>query len=103
MTREQVLASLKRHRRLFIRAYLFGSLARNEGDAYSDADIIFVRDTAKDFFHRVTEIMDIMFELGDVDALIYTPDEFARMREESGFIQSVTEEAIAVEGEQNRG
>ncbi len=30
------------------------------------------------FFHRVTEIMDIMLELRDVDALIYTPEEFAR-------------------------
>ena len=95
-----MLESLASHKHLFQKAFVFGSVAREESDEHSDADILFVRDTGLDFFHRVTEIMDIMLELRNVDALIYTPDEFERMKNSSGFIQTVIEEAIEVEGEQ---
>ena len=91
---------LKKNRRLFKTAYLFGSVARDEGDEYSDADVILVRDSSKDFFHRVTEVMDIVNDFGAVDLLIYTPEEFARMRETDGFVANVVEEAVEIEGQQ---
>ena len=102
MTRQSVLEALSRHDRLFIRAYVFGSVARGECDEHSDADVVFVRETGRDFFHRIADLMDIVLELGNVDALIYTPDEFARLKADSGFIQTVIEEAIEVEGKQKR-
>lgn len=102
MTREFAIKSLKKHKDLFQKAYIFGSMARGESDEYSDADIVFIRDTKRDFFHRVIDIMDIILDLEDVDALIYTAAEFEKMRQTNGFIQSVIEEAIQVEGEQPR-
>jgi len=102
MNREQVVATLSKHSDLFQKAYIFGSVARGEIDEFSDVDIVFVRDTDKDFFHRVLDIMDIILELKSVDALIYTSNEFEKMRKSSGFIQTVVEEAVEVEGNQKR-
>lgn len=85
---------------MFKHAYLFGSVARDEGDEYSDTDVILVRDSNKDFFHRVTEVMDLVEAFGAADLLIYTPQEFERMRRTSGFVASVLEEAVPVEGQQ---
>ena len=102
MNREFVVETLSKHSDLFQRAYIFGSVARGEYDEFSDVDIVFVRDTDRDFFHRVLDIMDIILELKSVDALIYTSNEFEKMRKTSGFIQTVIEEAVEVEGNQKR-
>ncbi len=45
--------------------------------------------------------MPLVDDLGTADALIYRPGEFGRMRESSGFLQSVMQEAIEIEGEQS--
>ena len=102
MTREFTIASLKKHSDLFQTAYIFGSVARGESDEYSDADIVFIRDTTRDFFHRVIDIIDIILDLENVDTLIYTAAEFEKLRQTSGFIQLVIEEGIRIEGEQPR-
>ena len=94
------MSALENNRELFREAYLFGSVARDEADEYSDADVILIRDSDKDFFHRVTEVMSLVETLGAVDLLIYTPEEFVRMREAGGFVTSVLEEAVVVEGQQ---
>ena len=100
MTRRSAVSVLEKNRRLFKKAFLFGSVARDEADEYSDADVILVRDSDKDFFHRITEVMDLVNDFGAVDLLIYTPEEFTRMRNSSGFVASVIEEAVIVEGQQ---
>ena len=100
MDRDTVIVTLTRHSSLFEKAYLFGSTARGEADEHCDADVIIVRRSEKDSFHRVTEVMDIVLELSGADLLIYTPAEFQRMKETSGFIQTVLGEAIVVEGQQ---
>jgi len=100
MRRDAALAIITRYRPLFRAAYLFGSTARDEADEHSDADIILIRETDTDFFHRIIEVMPLVDDLGRADALIYTPAEFGRLRESSGFVQSVIQEAIEIEGEQ---
>ena len=102
MTREFTIASLKKHNELSQKAYIFGSMARGESDEYSDADIVLIRDTKRDFFHRVIDIMNIILDLENVDALIYATSGFEKLRQTNGFIQSVIEDAIQVEGEQPR-
>jgi hypothetical protein len=92
MRRHDALAVIARHRPLFRKAYLFGSTARDEADAHSDTD--------KDFFHRITEVMSLVDDLGGSDTLIYTPAEFGRLKESSGFLYTVIQEAIEIEGEQ---
>jgi predicted nucleotidyltransferase len=101
MRRDDALAIIARHRPLFRAAYLFGSTARDEADEQSDTDIVLVRETDKDFFHRIVEVMPLVDDLGAVDALIYTPAEFGRLREARGFLETVIQEAIKVEGEQS--
>ena len=59
-----------------------------------------LRDSDKDFFHRITEVMDLVNDFGAVDLLIYTQEEFKRMQTSSGFVASVVEEAVIVEGQQ---
>ena len=103
VTLESAVALLERHRGLFRKAYLFGSVARDDADEHSDADVILVRNSDKDFFHRVTEVMDLVEAFGSIDLLIYTPDEFVRMQAEGGFVTSVTREAVVVEGQQEGG
>ncbi|MCD6388137.1 MAG: nucleotidyltransferase domain-containing protein [Desulfobulbaceae bacterium] len=61
-------------------AYLFGSYANNTADEYSDLDILVVKKTKIDFFHRFKEVPGL-YELGvPIDLLFYTPDEFAEMK-----------------------
>lgn len=100
MNRQSAVFVLEKNRRLFKKAYLYGSVARDEADEYSDVDVMLVRESDKDFFHRITEVMDIVDSLGAADLLIYTPDEFSRMRKSSGFVETVLEEAFLIEGHQ---
>jgi uncharacterized protein len=100
MRRHAALAIIARHRPLFRKAYLFGSTARDEADAHTDTDIILVRETDKDFFHRITEVMPLVDDLGGSDTVIYTPAEFGRLKESSGFLYTVLQEAVEIEGEQ---
>ena len=100
MSRESVLEILRGYRRRFIRAYVFGSVARGEQDEYNDIDIIMVRATELPFPERGKELLSLLRELGGADLLIYTVDEFNRQMEIGGFVYHVVKEAIQVEGEQ---
>lgn len=101
MTRRSAVGILESHRPLFRKAYLFGSVARNEADEHSDVDLILIRESEKDFFHRVTEVMDLVNAFGAADLLIYTPEEFSRMVVTSRFVAKAVEEAVVVEGQQS--
>lgn len=62
-------------------AYLFGSFARGSGTAWSDLDVVIVKDTEESFPDRPLEFQGL-FELGvPVDILVYTPQEFEDLRE----------------------
>ena len=65
-------------------------------------DLIIVRDTELPFLERVKEITGLVLALGGAECLIYTQDEFEKMRKTSGFIQEVLPEAIKIEGQQKR-
>lgn len=69
-------------------AYLFGSFAEGTSGAWSDLDVVVVQPTKLPFVERPRGFQDLL-DLGvPVDVLVYTPEEFARLREErSGFWQ----------------
>jgi predicted nucleotidyltransferase len=104
VTLDAVREELNTRAHLFRRAYIYGSTARGEADEHSDVDLILVRETDRPFFDRIRDVMDLVFALGSVDLLIYTPDELAQMLREPGrfFLKDVVREAVIVEGQQGR-
>lgn len=89
----RLLESIKGYNPL--RVYLFGSYARGESDELSDIDIVVIKETKLNFFDRFTEIVKFLNVPKSIDALVYTPDEFEKMREEgNAFVEMVLEEGI---------
>ncbi len=78
------------------RVYLFGSWARGEADDMSDLDVVLIKETRESFWDRLQAIADLLPpDLGAVDVLVYTPDEFARMVESgNAFAEMILEEGI---------
>ena len=62
------------------RIYLFGSCVREEEDEFSDLDVVIIKPTAHSFFERLRQVGRLLpADLGAVDVLVYTPEEFAAM------------------------
>jgi HEPN domain-containing protein/predicted nucleotidyltransferase len=78
-------------------ALLFGSWARNTQTAHSDVDAIFVEETDDRFIDRLGRYFDPLTDrLGPpVEVLVYTPDEFARMKRRP-FVARALKEGIVV-------
>ena len=70
---------------------LFGSMARGDVGSASDIDLIVVKETDKKFLDRLDEF----YEDADIamDILVYTPDEFERMKKRS-FIKRASEGGV---------
>jgi predicted nucleotidyltransferase len=79
------------------RALIFGSLARGTQRGRSDIDLIVVMDTPKRFFDRADDLAGIREALPNVsfDLLIYTPGEFADMRERP-FMRRALREGVTI-------
>ncbi len=61
---------------------LFGSRARGDADACSDYDVIVIKHTPRPFLERLRDMVPYLAEFDrPADILVYTPEEFARMRE----------------------
>lgn len=82
--------------------YLFGSAARGEADELSDLDVVVVKRTPIPFFERLQGVARLLPSgVGAVDLFVYTPDEFARMRDEGNvFIEMILEEGRLIGGKQ---
>jgi predicted nucleotidyltransferase len=91
-TKEQVLDFLRE--RLsgheIEHAYLFGSFAGGEITAWSDIDLIVVKNTSVPFVERPREFSHL-FDLGvPFDILVYTPEEWAKLQTgDTGFFKVV--------------
>jgi predicted nucleotidyltransferase len=75
---------------------LFGSVARNEADPYSDIDIIIVYQTQKRFLDRLEELYRHWNIRRAVDILAYTPDEYEDLLRESDFIRDAVEKGRVI-------
>jgi len=58
------------------RIILFGSLSKNKTGAWSDIDLVIIKDTEKPFLDRIREIFMLLRPKVGVDFLVYTPSEF---------------------------
>lgn len=76
---------------------LFGSYARGEEDEYSDLDLVVIKKTRKRFLNRLKEVMILIKPTFALDILVYTPQEFKRLREErNSFIEQVIEKGKVI-------
>jgi len=75
-------------------AYVFGSWARRDADAWSDLDLIVVTTSRRPFVDRFRDFRDILgaAPLG-IDLLVYTPEEFSRHRRTNRFLRHVLSHA----------
>ena len=90
---------------LFLRAYIYGSVALGRGDENSDVDLVLIRETELPFFERVREVFDIILALAPVDIMIYSEQEFRDLLLEPGryFLKDVAATGVMIEGTQGRG
>ena len=84
------------------RVYLFGSWAKGEEDELSDLDVVVIKSTDSPFLDRLKEVASLLpLDVGGVDVLVYTPDEFAMMqRQGNAFAEMINEEALLIYDQQ---
>lgn len=70
---------------------LFGSAARGDADEHSDLDVVLIKQTQDSFVQRGIEAArGVRLEVGAIDLLVYTPEEFRRMiADENPFLEKV--------------
>lgn len=74
-----------------VNAFLIGSLAKGTQRAWSDIDLILVRDSQLPFIERPREFLETLADLAlPLDILVYTPAEFLQLEEDpSGFWREI--------------
>jgi predicted nucleotidyltransferase len=63
-----------------MKVILIGSYASGRSDLFTDLDLVVVMDSEKDFVTRKAELYPELHAGVDLDLLVYTPDEFDRMK-----------------------
>ena len=78
------------------RIILFGSRARGDNFNTSDFDFIIVSARFRDtpFPERPSEMYDFWDEAVDIEAICYTPEEFARKLRQYGIVRTAAREGI---------
>ena len=82
------------------KAILFGSFARNEASRHSDIDIIIIQNTSLRFLDRYDGILAAFSRAlpeYDVDLLIYTPEELAKISARPFIAQAMKEGKVLYE------
>lgn len=80
------------------RIYLFGSWARGEADELSDIDLVVIKTTAAPFLDRLREAARLLpSDVGAIDILVYTPEEFAHMKAQgNAFAEMIEDEGMVI-------
>jgi len=79
------------------KAIVFGSVARGDADEWSDLDLVIVADTPRPFLERYRDFEGIYDVWRRLDLLVYTPEEFSRMRAQGrAFIEHVLQTGVVI-------
>ena len=91
--KEAVIEAAREHGAIC--ALLFGSYARGTATHRSDVDVIFVEETDLPFLKRLDRYLDSLIDRlrTPVEVLVYTPQEFERMKKK-GFVQQALQEGV---------
>lgn len=79
-----------------LKIILFGSFARGDYDAYSDIDMLIVKETDKRFIDRIGEVLDMCNYKRQFEPLVYTPQELSDMSKWNFFIKTVLKEGKVI-------
>lgn len=96
--KKKLLPVFKKHK--VEKAILFGSLARDEASRHSDIDLIIIQNTTRRFPDRYDGILAAFSQAlpeWDVDLLIYTPEELAKISGRPFIMQALKEGKILYE------
>ena len=91
--RDHLQAELERYLSLLLehvspeKVILFGSLAQDKVQAWSDIDLVVVRPTEDRFLDRTKDMLRLLEPRVGLDVLVYTPDEFEQLCRERAFFQ----------------
>ena len=77
------------------RAILFGSYASGRRDLFTDLDLVVVMESDSSFIERSIELRRHLEARVDMDLLVYTPEEFARMAQR-GFLAHVLQTGLLI-------
>ncbi len=77
------------------RVILFGSYAAGRRDLFTDLDLLVVMASDQDFIHRTAALYQQIPMGVDVDLLVYTPEEFERMKQ-GGFVKRAVETGVTL-------
>jgi len=76
---------------------IFGSFARGDYHKGSDLDLVIVGEFEERFIDRIGKIIELNDSDLEIEAMVYTEEEFQKMiRERRPFIEQVLEEGIVV-------
>ncbi len=78
------------------RVILFGSRARGDAIRTSDIDLLVVKETDQRFVERIVEVFRLLQPRVALDVLVYTPAEFARLKESNPFVRQAVSEGREV-------
>lgn len=85
------------------RVILFGSAARGKPRMTSDLDLLVVMETSKRFLDRLDELYCLLDPQIATDLLVYTPDEFAHLRETSPLVRRAIAEGRVLYATESEG
>ena len=66
---------------------LFGSLANERLNEWSDIDLVVIQKTTLPFFERTKQALRLIRPKVGIDLLIYTPEEFSLLSKERRFVR----------------
>ncbi len=76
---------------------LFGSYVSGHVDLFTDLDLLMVMETDQEFIYRLIDLYK-EFEVGvDLDLLVYTPQEFERMKQRPFLRHALRESSLLYE------
>jgi len=76
---------------------LFGSAARGEAGEGSDIDLTVIAASEASFFDRIGQVMDLYRGEREINVLVYTPEEWQRMRAEGRrFLERMVAEGVVL-------
>lgn len=79
------------------RVILFGSRARGDAArASSDIDLLIVKETDQRFVERIIEVFRLLQPKVPLDVLVYTPAEYAALKESNPFVRRAVSEGREV-------